>query len=599
MKSRRSLQEWVHWLEVGAGGRWVARVALILGVILLSLRIGYTQFHGPLTETTLAQAVVARQLVDGKGFTTLINYPQTVAWMKDRADRGEAKKPYQFDAENPLPELHQAPLYPVVIAGALKVFPGKTRAALFDTVPKPPDGFGADYVLLVLNIVLLWVAAWLTHGLARRLFDEHVAGVATLGLLLSAPVWSATIALGGMPLLMVLTLAFFHALVRIDEGAEAGKTSWRALAAAGVVSGLMFLADYAAGVALLAALGWNWLRFRGRERLNALAITAGVFLLVAGPWMIRNVVVSGNPVGLAWHGIVLKAGDPTAEPETVRTTLSAAVPAVDLDKLGNKVLTSLKKSFRDQLWAGGGLFFSAFFVTGLVYRFRDDRLNRVRWLFVATLGLLVMAQAFFDSGEGERLPVVYATPLIVIFGAGFFAVLVASSDALRAHARWAAVIMLAVQALPLAHDVVEPRRHWHFSYPPYYPPLFVTIRAEIVARGGAHPSWVADVPAGAAWYSGQRVWARPATLRDFYGVCQEQTQVALVLTPHTLDRPFFSELTKRNEADGRLGDWSEVYAALLTNRFPAGFPLSLPQKVADNFYVLIDPLATNTPARRQ
>jgi hypothetical protein len=595
----RSLQEWVHWLEVGAGGRWVTRVAVILGVVLLSLRVGYTQFHGPLTETTLAQAVVARQLVKGEGFTTLINYPQSAAWLKARAANDNTTQSRRFEPTEAFPELHQPPLYSLVIAGTLKLFPESWRTTLFDTVPKPPDGFRADYVLLVLNIVLLWLAAWLTLVLGRRLFDEQVGVVAMLGLLLSTAIWSETVAVNGTPLMMVIVLALFLALVRIDEGAAtAGKMPWRAVLGAGVLCGLAFLCDYAAGVTIAAAAGWIWFRFFGGQRGRALAILGLGFAVVAGPWIARNVVVSGNPLGLAWHGIALKAGDPTADPETVKATLSAAAPTLDLNKLGNKMLTSLQESLRERIWAGGAIIFAAFFVTGLVYRFRADRVNRVRWLLVATLGLLIVAQAFFDSGEGERLPVVYMTPLIAIFGAGFFFVLIASSDALHGHARWAAAVLLAVQALPLAHDTIEPRR-LHFSYPPYYPGLFLGMREEMTRRGGAHPAWLADVPAGAAWYSGQRVWARPATLRDFYGVCQEQTQVALVLTPHTLDRPFFSELAKRNVADGRLGDWSEVYAALVTNRFPAGFPLSLPQKVADNFYVLIDPLAMNTPARKQ
>jgi hypothetical protein len=598
MIAPRSLQEWVHWLEVGAGGRWVARVAVILGVVLLSLRIGYTQFHGPLTETTLAHAVVGRQLAKGEGFTTLVNYPQTVAWMKERASWTDAKAAYAFDPAKPLPELHQPPLYPLVIAGALKVLPETTRARLFDTVPKPPDGFGADYLLLGLNIALLWLAAWQTFALGRKLFDEQVAVIALLGFLFSTATWAETVALSGTPVMLVLMLAFFQMLVRIDEKASGGKLPWLALAAAGGVSGLAFLCDYAAGVLVLVAAGWAWLRFFGAQRGKAVAVVAVIFLVVAGPWMLRNVALTGNPLAFAWQGIVLKAGDPTADPETVRATLSSVAPSVDLKKLGNKILTSVQTSLRERLWAGGGIFFTAFFVTGLVYRFRDDRVNRARWLFVVALAALVVAQAFFDSGEGERLPVVYATPLIAIFGASFFAVLVASSEALHAHARWAATVLLAVQALPLAHDLIEPRR-LHFSYPPYYPGLFLGMREEMARRGGAYPAWAADVPAGAAWYSGQRVWARPATLRDFYGVCQEQAQVALMLTPHTLDRPFFSELTKRNERDGRLGDWSEVYAALVTNRFPAGFPLTLPQKVADNFYVLIDPMAMSTPVRRE
>jgi len=208
---------------------------------------------------------------------------------------------------------------------------------------------------------------------------------------------------------------------------------------------------------------------------------------------------------------------------------------------------------------------------------------------------LVTARAFLDSGEGEGHPLVYAVPLIAIFGAGFFVVLLASNDALRTHAKAAVAVLLLAQALPLARDVVAPRRGYHFNYPPYYPGLFLGMRSEMTRLGGAHPAWMADVPAGAAWYSGQRVWAQPATLRDFYRVCLEQPQTALVLTPRTLDRPFFLELSKRVENAGRLGDWAEVYPALLTNRFPAGFPLSFSQKVADNMYVLMDPLAMSAP----
>jgi hypothetical protein len=591
----RSLQEWVHWLEVGAGGRWVARAALVLGVVVLSLRVGYTQFHGPRSEQTLAQAVVARQLVAGEGFTTTVNYPQTVAWLQEREAAKDRARPVVFDPEKAFPELHHAPLYPLVIAGTLALFPGQTREKLFSQSPTPPDGFGADYVLLALNVALLWVAALQTFFLGRRLFDEKIATLATLGLLLSASIWSETVGLGGAPLMMVLLLAFFQQLLRIEEAAVGGRSPWLALGGAGIVGGLLFLADYAAAAAWLGAGVWLWTRFAGRMRLAAAGVVALGVLLVAGPWIARNVALTGSPVALAWQGIALKAGDPLAEPETVRATFSAESPAVDLNKLGNKMLTSLQASLRERLWSGGGLFFSAFFVTGLLYRFREDRVNRLRWLFVATLALLMVAQAFFDSGEGERLPIVYATPLIAIFGAGFFAVLVASHDWLHARARWAAAALLALQALPLVRDVAEPRR-LHFSYPPYYPGLFLSLRDELGERGGRPLAWIADVPAGAAWYSGRRVWAQPATLGDFHRVCQEQAQTALVLTPHTLDRPFFAMLTKRDPAGEPFGDWAEVYRGLVTGRFPAGFPLNQSQKVADNFYVLLDPLAMRGPA---
>jgi hypothetical protein len=38
------------------------------------------------------------------------------------------------------------------------------------------------------------------------------------------------------------------------------------------------------------------------------------FLLVAGPWIARNLALTGSPTALAIQNIALKAGDSTAEP---------------------------------------------------------------------------------------------------------------------------------------------------------------------------------------------------------------------------------------------------------------------------------------------
>jgi hypothetical protein len=317
----------------------------------------------------------------------------------------------------------------------------------------------------------------------------------------------------------------------------------------------------------------------------ALVVVASGFILVVAPWAIRNTRLTGNPLALAAHSIALKAGDPTAEPEVVRNTLAVAHPLIDLNKIGNKGLTGLQVALRDQIWSGG-LLFSALAVVGLLYNFRGSTVSRLRLVFLAVLTVLIAAHAFIDSGEGERMPALYAVPLIAIFGAGFFAVLVASNDRLAPYAGWLAAVLLAVQALPLLHDAMEPRR-LHFSYPPYYPTLFTGMRDDSSHRNGA--AWMCDVPAGAAWYSGQQVWSQPAQLRDFYAIGVDQPMYALVLTPHTLDKPFFAELARPTNLGSRLGDWSQVYSALVTNRFPSGFQLILPQKVSDNLYVLFNP----------
>lgn len=569
-------QKLIHWLEVGEGARWLRRVALLLGILVLSLLVAHKQFRGPLTEQTLREADVGRSVAAGEGFATRVNFPQTAAFLRER---GVASDPAVL-----FPELHQPPLYSALIGAVLRGLPGNWRATLFADALPPPNGFAADYFLLALNLLLLWLAAWQTWRLGRRLFDTSVGLVAALGVLLSVSVWERTVAVNGTPLMMVLLLGLFQALAAAEAARSGGLRDWPWWLAAGVLCGLSFLGEYTAGVLLPLVAGYAAWRGRG----PAAGLVIGGALLVAAPWLARNLAVTGSPVGLAWHDVALRAGDSTAEPAVGRATLSAAAPDVDLNKLGNKGLTVLEENLRDRLWSGGGIFFTAFFVAGWLYRFRRDDTQRLRGLFAAILGALVLAQGFLNSGEAERLPVFYATPLIVLFGAGFFSVLVSSSNVFADHAKLAAAGLLALQALPLAHDVLEPRR-LHFHYPPYYPSFFQGMRAEMARRGGAHPAWMADVPAGAAWYSGQRVWAQPVQLREFFEIHAEQPIVALVLTPRTLDRPFLSELTGSPATASRFGAWSAIYTGLLSSRLPADFPLAQPQKLADNFYVLLDP----------
>lgn len=579
----KSAQEWLHWLEFGAGARWVVRGAVLFGALLLSLLVAWKQFRGPQTETTLLQAGVGRQLARGAGFTTPVNYPQTAAVFAARGRRFEAGRPY--------PEIHHAPLYALAVAGALAVLPD---AALFSRTSAPSDGFAADYVLLGLNLVLLWLAAALTYFLGRRLFSARTGAVASLALLLSMPVWQQTMAVNGLPLLMALALGAFWLLAKVGEGAPAsGRAPVLWCGALGASGALLFLAEYSAGAVTLVFLGYAARRFHGRARWRALAAVAAGFALVAAPWCVRNIRLTGSPVGLAWQNVALKAGDTTAEPATVRATYSAAAPELSLAKLGNKGLTSLQETLRTRLWAGGGLLLTAFFVAGFLYRFRADEANRLRWAFVLVLAVAAAAQAFLGSGESEWPAAAWLAPLIMIFGAAFFFVLVESNPALAAWPRAAAAALLLAQAVPLVHDVLAPPPSVRFYYPPYFPNLFIGVRGELARRGALDRfGAMADVPAGAAWYGGLRVWAQPAHLRDFYAVGAEQPVGELLLTPRTLDQPFFGGLTahaaKAGEG-GRPGGWAPVYSALATGDFPPQFPLRTPVRVADDLVVLLNP----------
>lgn len=591
MTRPRTAQEFLHWLEIGAGAGVIRWAAIIAGTFALSLLVAWKQFHGPTSETTLVQADTGRQLAAGAGFTTRVNFPQTVAVLRQRGVR--------FDAATPYPELHHAPLYPLVIAGALRLLPERARASLFASAPVPPDGFGADYFLLGLNLALLWAAAWLTFTLGRRLFEPRVGATAALALLVSASIWEQTVTVNGTPLLMVLALLAFHVWHRADaavtNGARISRVSiW--LGALGSLCGLMFLTEYSAGALAIVALGYVGFRFEGSRRVAAIAAVVVGFGLISGPWIARNILVTGHPVGLAAQNVALKAGDPTAEPATVRATLSVEKPVLNLNKLGNKTLTALRENVKARLWSGGAMWLAAFFVAGWLYPFRSEGADRLRWIFTASFAVLLVAQSALNSGESERLVAVWTAPLLMIFGTGFFFVLLGSNARLNQWPRVATAVLLVVQALPLAHDVLEPRR-LHFHYPPYFPALFQGMRQDLQRRSvEGEYGLMADVPAGLAWYGQTRAWAQPPRLRDFYAITLEQPMGQLLLTPRTLDRPFFSDLNASLELSGalarvtnRFGEWGGIYAGLLTGTLPPEFPLGAPQKLADNLFVLLNP----------
>ena len=584
----RTAQELIHWLEMGGGARWVLLSAILCGGLALSVLVSWRQFHGAASESTLVQADTGRQLAEGKGFTTQVIYPQEVAFLGARGVR--------FSPGAPYPELYQAPLYSVSIAAALRLvslLPGPVRPDLFGPVPAPPYGYAADYVLLGLNLLLFWAAIWLAYRLARSLFGGPAAALSAAAIFCSLPLWQQVASVNGNSLMMVLALAAFTAWWRA-ESAPALRAAAAPLAALGALCGALFLAEYSAGVLVLAALAGSAYRFRDARWRAAGLVLAG-FAVVAGPWVARNLAASGLPTALACQNVALKVGDPTAEPSVARATLSAQLPPVELNKLANKVLTAAQEALRSRFWSGGAMWFAGLFAAAWLYVFRLPAVNRLRWLLALSLLLLVSSQAAFNSGESERAPLVWMAPLIIVFGAGFFFVLLSANPLLGAWPRLCAALLVGLQALPLAHDALDP--HWlHFQYPPYFPQLLQGMRQKLQASDPAgRYGLMADLPGGLAWYGNTRVWAQPSTIRDFYSVQVEQPTGELLLTPKTLDRPFFTDLSAKPRTPGfltasipRIGEWGEVYGGLLTGSFPRQFPLSVPRKVTEDLYVLFN-----------
>ena len=89
----RTAQELIHWLESGRGRRWVLLGALFVCGLAVSVVVSWRQFHGAASEATLVQADMARQIASGHGFTTGVNYPQEVAFLRARGVHFRPRRP--------------------------------------------------------------------------------------------------------------------------------------------------------------------------------------------------------------------------------------------------------------------------------------------------------------------------------------------------------------------------------------------------------------------------------------------------------------------------------------------------------------------------
>lgn len=207
------------------------------------------------TADLYTHLMVARHLARGDGFVTDIAYPLSFAW--------------PFARELPQPLLHRAPGYALLLAGPVAAAGGDPGRAL------------AAARLLQVGLLggLIWLgaAAWLARG-------RPGAAVGWALLLAAHPLTGYAVDWGHDELAAALVLLAWW--LRHRGGARVPA----------VTDGLLLgaLALLRPELLWLPVLWWL-LRRPTRPRGRALASCALAFLLVAGPWAVRNARLAGDP----------------------------------------------------------------------------------------------------------------------------------------------------------------------------------------------------------------------------------------------------------------------------------------------------------------
>ncbi len=567
------LQDVIHRLTVGAGSRGLALLAALLGFLALAVAYDLHGYRCFTSAEAMETAQVARNLAEGKGFTTQTIHPLDLCLLQKQSP-GSAKN----ILDKPFPDLGHAPLYPAVLAAFFKVLPEK----LTGPFGAPHD---LEFCIVALNQAFFFLAALLLFKIASDLFDKGVAWLATAVFVGADLFWQFSASGLSTLLGVVLFLAIVGCLSRIEKRSQnqaaPGAGGVFLALVLGVLVGLASLTSYSFICLLLPVLLYIGLGTgQGRAKLCLAALFS--FAVVMTPWLMRNFLLSGNLFGTASYSIFQNT--PPFPGDTLERSfdLKYAMSRIDTRDYVDKLMVNSRLLFSNDLPKLGGSWVSAFFLVGLLVPFRNPSLSKMRLFLLGSIGLLGVFQALGQTHLSTDAPeinsenlLVVAAPLALVFGIALFFTLLDQLTIETPGTRTAANVLFgAVACAPFL---------FVFLTPPVYP-LNAAIDAFYIQRitrwTDKNELMASDVPAAVAWYGHQTCALLPLNNKDQFAQLNAFKPVhGLFLTQRTTDHSL-AQTSKNTETWERfaLDCWArgEVPDQFPLNKAPTGF---LPDRI--------------------
>jgi hypothetical protein len=579
------LQDWIHKLEEGAWARYVKIAAFCVAILFLVFTYDFRAYRNFATPEAMDSAQLARNLAEGRGYTTLFIRPFSLYLVQSHnqvqaADALASAGTDFAEIKAAHPDLANPPVYPLALAGLMKVLPFHYPLNLQNGFWSNAGNFWRyepDFLIASFNEVLLLVVVVLTFFLARTLFDTSVAWLSAFLVLGCESLWRFSVSGLSTMLLMIIFIGLIWCILWIEEAARDPQPKFSRLLglaiAAGVVVGAGALTRYAFGWVIIPVALYLILHGGQRGVLHALA-AVGAFALVLTPWIIRNFVVSGTPFGTAGFAVVEgTSAFPGFQLErSIRPDLSSAL---GLALYLHKFLDNLRPILQDALPKLGGSWVSMLFLAGLLLNFRSPAVRRMRYFLLMCLALFIVVQALGRTQLSEESPeinsenlLVLLAPLVFIYGVSLFLILLEQMELPLRELRYVVKIIFVVLCCAPMIFALLPPRAIPVVYPPYYPPDIQLV------SGWMKPNelMMSDIPWAVAWY-GQRqcTWLTLNAQDDFFAINDYLKPVqGLYLTPKTLDAKFASDWMRADEHS-----WGNfILQAVAQGKIPTSFPLN-------------------------
>lgn len=574
---RPGIQEWIHKLEVGDGVRYVKVAALILGFLTLAVIFDMRGYKAFGTQEAMDVGQLARNISEGKGFTTDFIRPVSVHLLQKRQGEGVPV------LREPHPDLANPPVYPLILSGFMRVTNLNYDISRGSTF----WWYQPEVAIAILNQFLFFVVIFMVFRLARRLFDEPVAWVSALIVGGTNLFWQFTVSGLSTILLLIIFLGVVWCLIELEEAQREGKrsNSWFLIIAivTGVLVGVGGLTRYSFAWLILPVVGFLAL-FMDSRRVAVCAVAFTAFVVVMTPWISRNYQLCGHLFGTASFALHQDTNPFRGNrlERFLTSEFEVELERVNSDIVFRKLMLNTRTIIEKDLPTLGGNWTTAFFLAGLLLPFKNAGLNRLRFFALSCVGLFVIVQALGKTHLSDDSPdvnsenlLVLLAPLIFVFGVGMYYTLLDQIE--LPIPQWRTVItslFCLIVCAPLIFSLLPPRRH-PFAYPPYWPPGIQDI-SHMLEEGELMMS---DMPWAVAWYGGREcIWATLSAPQspkvtgesDFFAINDFHRPIyGLYLTTLTTDARFYSQMLKSKDYDwGRF-----MIESMLRATVPTGFPL--------------------------
>jgi predicted membrane protein len=563
------LQEWIHNLEVGEGVGKVKLATALLAMIALTVWYDLREFQNFHSQEAMEAAQLARNVARGEGFTTQCVRPMTLAMVE--AQRGIESRLLR----GPQPDLVNPPLYPLLVAGLMKLAPMN-----YDIDQEHFWRYGPEVWIALLNQFLFFLTVYLAYRLARRLFDPGVAAFSAVLLLGCELLWRFSVSGLSTNLALLLMVCLAWGVVRLEAEARNPEPNARQLllwaVMTGLVTGMLGLTRYACVALIIPVALFGVIFVSSRRGMVTAAVLAG-FLVVMTPWLVRNYAWCGHPFGVAGYALHMESeavADAAFPGNRLERTLKPDVSQIGLDDYVRKFLVNMGDIVQSELPRLGGSWLTAFFLVGLLLHFQNPALGRLRLFTLLSIGVLAGAQALGRTHLSTDCPVtntenlmVLMVPLVFIYGAAFFFTLLDQIQFGFLEMRKFAVGLAAMVGCASLIFALLPPRSFPIVYPPYMP-YWIQDSARLLQRTELMMS---DMPWAVAWYGDRTcIWTTMDARGSFYTVNDEHKTVsALYLTTLSIDGRYLTDILRgKNQEWGRFA----VEAIWRTN-LPPKFPL--------------------------